>query len=437
MTIKSLHNKKICLLGLGIENHALLEFLLAKKIPAEITVCDARTKRELKSRYGACVKGVTCKLGRRYDSELEGYDIIFRVAGYPLFSPAIIKAMMAGVTISSPTKLFFDICPTKNTIGVTGTKGKGTIASLIYQVLGDAGKRAHFGGNIGIPLFSFFEKIKPHDWVVLELSSFQLEDLHASPHIAVITNFFPEHLASGDPHNPNHHKTMPAYWEAKTNIFSHQNAKDFLIASSDLRVKLRHEKIPAKIRYFTTSSLETPLVGNHNKRNIAAAQVVARIVGITPTRVAESVASFKGLEHRLEFVGTQANVQYYNDSFATTPEAALTALHAFNPGRVILIAGGASKGARFNALAAQIKKYASHVVLLPGKGSDDLTRALAAQKVTAVTTRATMKTAVQAARKKSRPGDVVLLAPACASFGIFKNYKDRGEQFKRAAMARP
>jgi UDP-N-acetylmuramoylalanine--D-glutamate ligase len=436
MILKDLIGKKICFLGLGIENHALLLFLLQKKIKAEFFVCDARSDVETHGNASLLQnKNIVWRLGKHYDQHLDRYDIIFRIAGYPLFSKNIIKAMMAGVEISSPTKLFFDICPTKNIIGVTGSKGKGTTASLIYQILKDAGKRAHFGGNIGIALFSFFKKIKPDDWVVLELSSFQLEDLHVSPHIAVITNFFPEHLAAADPLNPNYHKTLATYWEAKTNIFSHQSKHDFLVVSEELKEKLHHEKVFSRVRYFGSSKLATPLVGSHNRRNVAAAQTVARIAGISARQTKKSVAAFKGLEHRLELAVVRDNRRYYNDSFATTPEAALTALHSFEPGRIIIIAGGSSKASDFRALAGEIKKYARMVFLLPGKGSRELKAALTAVRYRQMRLARTMQNAVAAAEKMSQPGDVILLAPACASFGIFKNYKDRGEQFKKAVLA--
>src|SRR3989338_9018998 len=372
MTLEDLANKKICILGLGIENYAMLKFLLKKKIPADITVCDAITKKELKERYGACVKSINCKLGKYYDDELSRHDIIFRVAGYPLFTPAVIKAMVKGVTVTSPTKLFFDLAPTENIIGVTGAKGKGTTASLIYAILRAAKKRAYFGGNIGVPMFGFFDKIKPNDWVVLELSSFQLEDLKISPHIAVITNFFPEHLSPADPHNPNHHKTVAAYWEAKSNIFAHQNKDDFLVVAADLQSKLRHEKIFSKISYFNTSDFPTPLLGNHNKKNIAPAAMAAALAGVKDNTVKKSVAAFTGLEHRLEFIGVKNNIRYYNDSFATVPEAAITALKAFDTKNIILIAGGVGKGANFAAFVRELKKRGLRTVLLPGKGSDEI-----------------------------------------------------------------
>jgi len=436
MNITDLKNKKICILGLGLENQALLNFLLKKNVKADYTICDARAHKKLLT---LCVPlqvkarkkniKISCSHGQNYDKHLDKYDIIFRIAGYPLHNPNIIKAMMAGVNICSPTKLFFDLCPTKNIIGVTGTKGKGTTASLIYKIITDAGRTAYLGGNIGIAMFSFLEKIKETDWVVLELSSFQIEDLHKSPHLAVITNFYPEHLAPADPNNPNYHKNLQAYWEAKTNIFAHQKKHDFLVAPKELKNKLVGEIIKAKIKYFNITKLITPLVGNHNKKNIATAEVIAAIVGIKQNSVATSVKNFQGLPHRLELVAQHQNIRYYNDTFATTPEATITALESFTPKKIILIAGGASKQSDFVILATTTKQYAKSVILLPGEGSQEIKRQLRHIKYPNIIEVKNMPQALGQAQAMACAGDIILLSPACASFGIFQNYKDRGQQF--------
>ncbi len=431
MTLKSLNNKKIAILGLGSENCALLEFL-EKNIEANITVCDARQKKHLCESCHCINKTskISWQLEKGYDENLDQFDIIFRIAGYPFLTPQITKAKNAGVEISSPTKFFFDICPTKNIIGVTGTKGKGTTASLIYQILKDGKKHVYFGGNIGIPMFSFFDKIKKNDWVVLELSSFQLEDLHASPKIAVMTNFFQDHLAVADPNNPNYHKTMLTYWRAKTNVFTHQKKNDTLIANQSLKIKIDHIKPDSKIIYLNKSKLQTPLVGEHNKRNIIAAELVAKKAGVKKESIKKTVAKFKGLEHRLEFVTEKNAVRYYNDSFSTTPDTAIIAINTFNSNSVILIAGGSDKGSDFTNLAKTVKSRVKTIILLPGKGSDRLKQNFKKIKYSNIKIVKSMDSAVKEAKKLARPGNVILLSPACASFGIFKNYKERGKQFK-------
>jgi len=423
-----LGRKKICILGLGIENYALVKFLLKKNAQCDITVCDARpsVNKEL-----PLPKKIKRQLGKGYDKNLKQYDIIFRIAGYPLFTKQIIKAMMAGVEISSPTKLFFDLCPTKNIIGVTGTKGKGTTASLIYHILKTAGKQVHLAGNIGVPMFGFMDKIRKNDWVVLELSSFQLEDLPTSPRIAVFTNFFAEHLAPVDPNNPNYHKSLKTYWDAKENIFAHQSAKDILIANNTLRDKIRLAKPKGKVIYFTASKLDTPLLGEHNRKNIAAAVLATQKAGVKIADIKKNVKNFRGLEHRLEFVGEKNKIRYYNDSFATAPDATITALRAFTPKTIVLIAGGADKGSDFTTLAKEIKKRVRCVILLPGKGSRRIKQTLLKLKIAKIQNAKNMKQAVRLGKQNTSSGDVVLLSPACASFGIFKNYKERGNLFKK------
>ena len=480
------------MLGFGIENQALIEFLLKKKINCEITVCDARKKycgnapplaplfaKGGVARGGAFPrKNIKWRLGKNYDANLDKFDIVFRVAGYPLFSTEIRKAKKAGVEISSPTKLFFELCPTKNIIGVTGTKGKGTTVSLVYAILKkefgnrhsplsgdcDAAKRGDFnvwiGGNIGIPMFSFTDKIKKNDWVVLELSSFQLEDMTVSPKIAVITNFYKEHLAPADPNNPNYHKTLRDYWDAKLNIIRWQKRGDYAILNNNLKAtppfviafgetppsplarprRRRWQNAVAKSGvafkgrkiFFIQSNLASKLIGNHNKENIAAAVKAAKIVGVKNGIIKKAVASFKGLEHRLEYVRIIKGVKYYNDSFATTPESAITALKSFND-PIILLAGGADKGSNFKQFAKEIKKRVKFVVLLNGKATPKIKKELLKIKYpkNIIKLVNSIKDAVKTACENADKGDIVLLSPACASFGMFKNYKERGMMFKQ------
>jgi len=454
MTLINLKNKKICILGLGIENQALVKFLLAKKINCEITICDNR--KEAKLPIGSLASNrIIWRLGKNYDNNLEKFDIIFRSPGYPLFVKQIKKAKQVGAEISSAMKLFFQLCPTKNIIGVTGTKGKGTTASLIYKILKTANKKVWFGGNIGIAPFSFINKIKKDDWVVLELSSFQLEDMDISPKIAVITNFTREHLASADPNNPNYHRSPSDYWKAKMNIFKWQKKSDKAIISKKLEVRIKKYKPKSKIYTFSVSNnnadcyftdnqhikfftsnflLLTFLLGEHNKENIAAAVAVAKVVGIKNNVVKKAVANFKGLEHRLELARDLGGVKYYDDSFATMPESAIIALKSFiSP--IIFLAGGADKGSNFKRLAKEIKKRVKFIILLDGVATPKIKKELfkikyPKDKIKLVKS---MKEAIRIARLKSISGDIVLLSPACASFGMFKNYKQRGKLFKEEA----
>ena len=242
MKLKMLNNKKIAILGLGIENLALIRYLLKHKIKAEITICDKREEvkntglrvKPAMTNAGPGMTKINWQLGKNYNKNLEKFEVLFRSPGWPITPLA--PLVRGGVQLSSPMKMFFELCPTKNIIGVTGTKGKGTTASLIYEILKAAGKRVWLGGNIGIAPFAFIGKIKQTDWVVLELSSFQLEDMAVSPHIAVITNLYSEHLAPADPNNPNFHKSLKEYYNAKLNIIKLQTEDDKAVLNYELRI---------------------------------------------------------------------------------------------------------------------------------------------------------------------------------------------------------
>ncbi len=438
----NISDKKIAILGLGIENYALVRFLLKKKIKCEITICDARknivgTGHALFLQY----ENIKWRLGKNYDANLDQFDIIFRVAGYPLFKLRRNRACPVPTIISSPTKLFFELCPTNNIIGVTGTKGKGTTSGLIYKILKADGKNVFWGGNIGIPMFGFIDKIKKDDWVVLELSSFQLEDMDVSPKIAVITNFYKEHLAPADPNNPNYHRSLADYWQAKMNIVRWQGKNDKAVINAKckmqnakLQFKMQNLGLKNKVIYFDKSNLKSKLIGEHNKKNIAAAVEVAKLVGVKNEIIKKAVAGFKGLEHRLEYIRTVKGVKYYNDSFATTPESAITALKSFSQ-PIILLTGGADKGSCFKQFAKEIKKSVKFVVLLNGEATPRLKNELIKvgypkSKMQLVYN---MKDAVKATHENTDKGNIVLLSTACASFGMFKNYKERGELFKQEA----
>ena len=479
MKLTQLHNKKVAFLGLGIENYALVNYLLRHKIKCEITICDRRDKEQLGEKYGKIsqkfikskVHKVEWKLGKNFNEELDRFDILFRSPGWPIDCPGVqdaikqkqIESQQPAISnfIYSPMKLFFDLCSTKNIIGVTGTKGKGTTSSLIYQILKTAGKKVFLGGNIGIAPFDFIDKIKSHDWVVLELSSFQLEDLHKSPRIAVITNFYNEHLAPADPNNPNYHKSAKQYWNAKANIYSHQDRNGALILNYKISAKVH--SITSKLYTFSFNEkksnchyengeivfipiqkseirnqkfiISSSLSGNHNLENIAAASLATKLAGASSDEIKTAVKKFKGLEHRIEKVALINGVGYYDDSFATTPESTITALKSFDA-PIILIAGGAEKNSNFQYLARQIVKSAKFVVLLDGKATSRLKQEIltAGYPKKMIKLVHSMDEALNVANENSKTGDIILLSTACASFGMFKNYKERGDKFKKAVL---
>ncbi len=429
--LDGLKGKKIALLGFGLDNQALLALLEKHRIKAEITICDARPLSALPAAKTTYSK-INYRLGPAFNKNLYEFDILFRSPGWPVACPGIREAAKIGRTeLSSPLNLFFSLCPAKNITGVTGTKGKGTTASLIYKILKDAKKRVFLGGNIGIPPLSFLDKIKPADYVVLELSSFQLEDLKYSPRFSVITNLFKEHLAPADPNNPNFHPSYQAYWQAKLQIAKNTGNR-YLVINKSLASKIKTAKLKSKIIYFSPSSLPSRLVGDFNRQNIAAAVAIAKLLKIKPESYKKTIANFSNLEHRLEFVKELKGVKYFDNSFSTTPESTELDLKSFSA-PIILIAGGSDKGADFRSLAKTIKQRVKLLILLPGKATPRLKKIVEATGLpkNLVKMASDMEKAVALAKAAGDPGDVALLSTACASFGIFKNYKERGDLFKK------
>ena len=430
--LKLTNNDRVALLGLGKDNLALLSMLDKHNAPVDVTICDFRSKNKLPKLNLKRIKP-NYQLGSSFNKNLDQFDILYRSPGWSLSCPGIEEAKKnKKIKITTALNLFFELCPSKNIIGITGTKGKGTTATLIYEILKVAfqSKRKVFlGGNIGIPPLSFLERIDSNDFIVLELSSFQLEDLNYSPYISVITNLYKEHLAPADPNNPNYHHSFLAYWKSKLKIAEGKKNK-YLIANKSLKIKLEKEKLSSKIIYFSNSNLDTKLVGDYNQQNIGASVEVCKILKISSVLYKKVISNFNNLEHRLELVANKKGVKYYNNTFSTTPESTILDLQSFS-NRIIQIAGGADKGANFRGLAHTIKSKVSLLILLPGSGSEKIKNEL--QKINFPKNKLiivkNMEEAVKIAKQKSLPSDVVLLSTGCASFGIFKNYKERGDLF--------
>ena len=425
-------DKKIAVIGEGIEGKSSAEFL---------------------KRHGARVEIRDKKQGDDYLEDLNRFDFVIRSPGVHINKVRGSKFEVQSSKITSQTKLFFDLSPTKNIIGVTGTKGKGTTSSLIYEMLKADGRDAYLGGNIGVPPFDFLEKLNQDSWVVLEISSFQLQDLDKSPHVAVMLMVTSEHL--------DYHKDITEYIEAKRNILSHQKQGDFAIINRDYLVSNESDvKTEAKVYYISREreveegcfalgnqvilrikGNDIPLVdtrelllrGDHNHENVCAASLVAYLAGVKAGTITQVLKLFKGLEHRLELVNKINDVEYYNDSFSTTPETAIAAIKSFkNP--EILILGGSSKNSDFTELG-QVIGDAENIKAIIGIG-EEWERMKAQFPISnfqfpIIEGATTMEQIVKAASKIAVPGDVVLLSPACASFGMFQNYKDRGNQFKQ------
>ena len=347
--------------------------------------------------------------------------------------------------------LFFEQSPTKNIIGVTGSKGKGTTSTLIAKMLEAAGHRVFLGGNIGQSPLDFLRQLTPDSWVVLELASFQLYKFPFSPHIAVCLMISREHM--------DWHSDMGEYTETKANLFKHQSSDDIAIyfAGDENSHKIAESSPGKKLAYFqkpgafvknstivvgdeeteVVKTAELKLMGGHNWQNVCAAITAVWQVSQDVVAMRKVLTSFSGLEHRLEFVKEVNDVKYYDDSFATTPEASSVALVAFQQ-PIVLIAGGWDKGLDMSPLIDQIARkgrLVRHVVLI-GQIAPQMAQKLKQNAFTAVTEGLTEMPAIVAeARARAQPGDVVLLSCGTSSFGLFKDYKDRGNKFKEAVRA--
>ncbi|MBU0981970.1 UDP-N-acetylmuramoyl-L-alanine--D-glutamate ligase [Patescibacteria group bacterium] len=413
---KNLH---IAILGHGIEGKSAEAYL--KKHGYKVTVLDEKDDP-------AAFKDLT------------PFDTIFRSPGIRFDRPEIQASLSR---LNSVTRYFFEHCPCP-IIGVTGTKGKGTTSTLLYKILKNEGHRAHLGGNIGDPPLDFLDDLTQESLVVLELSSFQLEDLPQSPHIAIVLNTTSDHL--------DYHPSVEAYHDAKKSIVSHQLAEDFAILNGDYEGSRAFAKLGAgeKLYYSTIDPVEgahldndkiivlskqvattkdVALRGAHNLENVLPAALAATLLNVKPQTIKKTLREFTGLPHRLEFVATHQGVQYFNDSFSTTPETSIAAIKAFQE-PLYLIAGGSEKHSDFTdwgravVTAKNLKK-----VLLIGQTATRLASSINdPDKFIHVHS---LQGAFAYLKKHARPDEVVLLSPACASLDQFENYKVRGETFRQ------
>lgn len=462
--------QRAVVLGLATEGRAMCRYL--RKHGVSVLACDRQPAEALAAAVQELQPlGVEFHLGPDYLSRLQEADVIYRSPGVPVSLPEVQAAAAAGVFLSSQIKLFFDLCPAP-LIGVTGTKGKGTTTVLIAEMLSGGPRRVFIGGNIGAPPIEYLEELTPEDLVVLELSSFQLQDLHRSPHVAVVLNITVDHL--------NYHRTREEYLQAKQSIVRYQTAEDVAVVNADYPDAAHFAHLtPARILSFSRQGAvaqgayvaggqiwlsldgcrqqlcaveEVRLRGRHNLENITSALAAARVMGAEWGRLRQVVQTFTGLEHRLELVGEIDGVSFYNDSFSTTPETTIAALQSFTA-PMLLIAGGSEKGSDYTALGEEIVRQPVKRLILIGDTAERIeaavhaalrrqregpgeTRPSKAQGLEIVRGGRTMEEIMAAATAAAEAGDVVLLSPACASFGLFQDYKDRGRQFKAWVQAR-
>ena len=447
--VDSLQNKTVAVLGIGVSNTPLVRLLLDSGI--RVTACDRRAREELGTLADELERaGCGLRLGPDYLKGLHE-DVIFRTPGLRPDVPQIAAAVADGSVLTSEMEAFFQVCPCP-IIAVTGSDGKTTTTTIIAELLKASGRTVWLGGNIGHPLLCDAGRMQPHDYAVLELSSFQLMTMDCSPHIAIVTNLAPNHLDM--------HKDMAEYVSAKENIFRHQTGGDIAVFNADNAITaeqasraagrsrrfsrqrelsdgvfLRGEDIvcrsPAGERVIMkTSDIRIP--GVHNVENYMAA--IAAVDGLVPDGIIRDFArSFGGVEHRIELVRTYRGVRYYNDSIASSPSRTIAGLRSFKE-KVILIAGGYDKHIPFDVLGPEITAHVK-LLILCGATADKIRAAVeqapdyrpGCPEILDVTP---FTAAVETARDHACPGDVVTLSPACAAFDQFKNFAERGKFFK-------
>lgn len=443
-------NKKIALCGIGVSNTPLIMNFLEKG--ARVFACDRRTREqigELADRLEAA--GAELKLGEGYLDNLE-VDIIFRTPGMSFNLPELESARKKGIAVTSEMEVFFDLCPA-TIFAVTGSDGKTTTTTLIAKMLEAQGKKVYVGGNIGNPLLPEIEKITAEDFVVVELSSFQLISMRKSPDVAVVTNVAPNHLDV--------HKDMDEYVQAKKNVLLHQNAFSRTVLNydneitNDFRRDVRGQSLGFSMErqvkngawlagdgmlHMAYRGIDAPvmhkseiaILGDHNVQNyLAAISAVWGYVGADEIR--KVAREFKGVEHRIEFVREVNGVRYYNDSIASSPTRTIAGLKAFDR-KVILLAGGYDKHIPFEPMAPYVIEKVK-LLLLSGPTADKIENCIVNDPYyngsPEIIRIKDIDEGVKIAHQRGQEGDIVTLSPACASFDAFPNFAARGNHFKK------
>lgn len=448
---KFLDSKKVAIIGMGVSNLPLLDYFYDKN--AKVTVFDKNTPSDEimekinKYRYEV-------EIGEYNLSRLNGFDIVFRSPSVLPTREELVTAANKGAIITSEIEMVLKLAPCK-IIGVTGTEGKTTTTSIIYEILKSSGKNCFLGGNIGKPIFTEIKNMKPEDIVVLELSSFQLMGMEVSPDISVVTNMYPDHL--------NIHSSYEEYQQAKKNIFLHQNDKGVVILNYDNEITRKFaDEVKSNLVFFSSlenlengyvydrkdetikryangksenilKKQEIKLRGIHNYENICAALAATASIVDEKSQI-KAIKEFNGVEHRLEFVRELNGVKYYNDSIGTSPASTIAGLNAFDE-NIILLAGGSDKGLDYTEIGETIAKKV-RVLLLTGPTAEKIENAtkLAMNKAGKETVEIIhckdLQEAVSTANEKAKSGEIVLMSPASASFDAFKNFIERGIKFK-------
>jgi UDP-N-acetylmuramoylalanine--D-glutamate ligase len=442
----SIELRKMRVLAIGLARTGVATALFCAKRNAIVTATDSRPEAELGNVPELLREaGVTLELGGHQEKTFLAQDLIIPSPGVPADDPLLVKARSKGITVWSEIELAYRFLEGEM-IGITGSNGKTTTTTLVYHILKTAGRKAILAGNVGTPLIGCVDEMNADTVSVVELSSFQLELTDKfRPDISVFLNLTPDHL--------DRHKTMEAYAEAKARIFRKQTELDAAVLNSDDTPTValvpkkpqvfwfsrkKNVEQGAQVRgegvvivrggkeEFVMRVSEVPLPGAHNLENVLAATTAARLAKVDAESIGKAVKSFAGVEHRLEFVAEISCVRYYNDSKATNVDATLKALEAF-PGRILIILGGKDKDSDYTVLKKPLREKAI-LALLIGSAAEKIEKQIVGS--VSIERAETLDHAVQIASEVAKAGDIVLLAPACASFDQFANYEQRGRIFK-------
>ncbi|HXG35475.1 MAG TPA: UDP-N-acetylmuramoyl-L-alanine--D-glutamate ligase [Dehalococcoidia bacterium] len=448
-------DKRVTVIGLGVEGEDVVRFLAQRG--AYITVSDSKPREKLAERIEAVADlPVRFSLGENRIEDIAGSDAVFVSQGVPLDLPGIVEARRRGLPVWSMLTLFMELCPGP-IVGITGSSGKTTTTALVGEMF-RCDERAHFvGGNIGIGLLNHLPEIRPYTWVILEISHTQLQLAQRSPHVAAVLNVTPNHLDRF---------TWEEYRTLKGNLIRYQGSADYAVLGyDDMEARNLRAETRATTLFFSRkgafkgngvvlegdralwkcNGLREPLFplshlklrGQHNQDNALAAAAVARTCGVSAGAIAEAVANFRGVPHRLELVATVHGVDYYNDSIATTPERTLAGMRSFQQ-PLLLLLGGRDKHLPLEELAREACQRCRAVITF-GESGKQLAEAIEkaareGQGQPRLVQTSDLDKAVEAAMGLAQAGDIVLLSPACTSFDAYDNFEKRGEHFRQLVL---
>jgi UDP-N-acetylmuramoylalanine--D-glutamate ligase len=444
MVLMELNGKRVLVVGLGKSGVASALFMKAHG--ALVTVSDTKSGDDLRNEIPVLLDhGITVETGGHGDRTFRGQDLIVVSPGVPVDAPPLVQARSLGETVIGEIEFAAQFLAGP-IVAITGSNGKTTTTTLTGEIMAAAGFPALVGGNIGTPAISLAERSQPQGVIVLEVSSFQLETIQTfRPKVAVVLNVTPDHL--------DRHHTFEAYVDAKARLFENQLPSDFAVLNADDPTCVAMAaRTRAQVFWFSRQKevqhgacvragnmlfrdnegqreilqvSEIPLKGAHNLENVLAAVCAGALMGCAPDKIRQAVRDFKAVEHRLEFVAAIRGVDYYNDSKATNVDATIKALESF-PANIHLILGGKDKGSDYTVLNELLRQRVKRVYTI-GAAAAKIESQI---KGTEVVHAETLENAIRKASAVANPGDVVLLAPACASFDQFKNYEHRGKVFK-------